>query len=239
MGAKRSKYSKEQLEMIKQFILRYNYPRKEELCELVDQEKFYGDYYNLFCQIFSKLQLFDKKDDPYEIMLGYIMKYFEINVSVLDFCSGHYPVLAEKIAQEQKKNNIILSQGSIDVYDMAVVTDKINGINIHRQFINSSINMSNYKLVVAQKPAFMYDQIIELACKNRKDFIINPSECMLDLFRFYDIACTFYDGDVDQNILGNVLLHEIICNYGKNSFDVIDSFYDYNIGSIVYGKFKK
>ena len=71
------------------------------------------------------------------------------------------------------------------------------------------------------------------------EFIINPSECMLDLTRFYDIACTFYDGDIDQNILGNALLHEIICNYGKNSFDVIDSFYDYNIGSIVYGKFKK
>ena len=229
-----SKYKPEDLKKMKEFVLRYDYKIKKELLRAIEQQDFYGDYYNILSQIRSMVGLCSSGEDPYQIMLKNIKKYFDINVPILELCCGHYPVLATKIVKEQIRG------GSITVYDPCLVTSQIKDVTlVKKDFSKCHIDMSKYKLIIAQKPALMYDKIVELAIKSNTDFIINASECMLDLPRFYDIASQYYDAlESGTDLLGGRLQEELIRKIGSRNAIVKNSF-EYNNGTYVMCNFKK
>lgn len=230
-----SKYKSEDLRKMKDFVLRYDYKNKNEILKAIEKQDFYGDYYNILCQIQSMLGLYNNCEDPYQIMLKRIKEQFKnINVPILELCCGHYPALATKIVKEQIKC------GSITVYDPCLVTSQIKGVTlVKKDFSKCHIDMSKYKLIIAQKPALMYDKIIDLAIKSKTDFIINASEYMLNLHRFYDIAMKYYDAfDSCTDLLGDRLQDELIRKIGSRNA-IIKNFFDYNNGTYVICKFKK
>jgi len=229
-----SKYKPEDLRKMKEFVQQHNYKDKVKLLRKIDNQNFYGDYYNLFCQIQSMIGLYDNSDDMYEVMLSKIKKNFDINVPILELCCGHYPALATKIRKMQTK------AGSITAYDRCLVINNIEGITLIKDdFRNCNIDMNKYKLIVAQKPVLLYDKIVELAIKSKTDFIINPSPCMVDLPRLYDIGVSLYDAP-DESIdpLGGRLCEELEKKIGSRNA-LISSFYDYTNGSYVMCKFRK
>ena len=161
-------------------------------------------------------------------------QFKNINIPILELCCGHYPVLATKIVKEQIRG------GSITVYDPCLVTSQIKDVTlVKKDFSKCHIDMSKYKLIIAQKPALMYDKIIELAIKSNTDFIINASECMLDLPRFYDIASQYYDAlESGTDLLGGRLQEELIRKIGSRNA-IVKNFFEYNNGTYVMCNFKK
>ena len=160
-------YTNEQLEYIKEHFFEF----------LSD-----FDAPDLIMQIYSELEIVDKKHNRYNEYLNMIHKNFNINCNILEVGGGFIPAFANLVAPKQLKSG----NGTITVYDPELITteSKHKNLTLVREKLGANTDIRKYDLIVGIMPCEATELILEKACENNKDFFIALCGCVhLD---FYD-----------------------------------------------------
>ena len=219
------------------FMSRYGNKFSEELKKEMDIHfvKRAGKFDNPtdFFQLYDYFGIVPDDINIYIYYLNSIKEHFNINSNILEVAGGSYPSFARRIAREQFK----IGTGTITVYDPKLVTDhsyKYNNLKLHPEVFTSSIDVSNYDLLVGIMPCRATDEMLESIYKYSKDFYIAFCGCNTYDFNsiFTGMALPSYYNQIDEL--------RYICEEKKLGELVIEHMPDkYNIDyPIVYNKRK-
>ncbi len=144
---------------------------QENFFQLIGKREIYSE----FMQLYSELEIYPDSDNPYIAHFNNINKIFNLGSNILEVASGALPALANIIARHQIK----IGSGTITIYDPCTIIDKSKYSNlvIKKEEFNSTLNISNYDLVVSILPCFATVDVINAACNNKKDFYIAFCGC--------------------------------------------------------------
>ena len=111
----------------------------------------------------------------YEAHVNKIMENFDIGCNIVDVASGMLPAFANLIASRQLK----IGKGTITLYDpeLRFMKPKHPNMTLYRQPFTTKTDITSSDLIVATLPCGATEDIIENACRNRKNFYIAMCGC--------------------------------------------------------------
>lgn len=163
----------------KKFLLQYSskYEKgmlnyiKNNFWILMDEERIPS----ILKQVYSEVGVYENRDNFYLEHLKKINENFDIRCNILDIGSGVIPAFANLVAKEQLK----LGSGTITLYDPMLITNKSKHRNmkLNKKKFKSRTDITNYDLITGIMPCEATSDLIEAACKNKKDFYLAMCGC--------------------------------------------------------------
>ena len=95
------------------------------------------------------------------------------NTKILEIGGGYYPMFAKYIDEFQSKHK----GGTITVMDPVLVTTRMGKAKLQRKKFSSSMDVSNFDLLVGICPCDATKDIIESAVINKKEFFVALCGC--------------------------------------------------------------
>jgi len=207
------------------FMSRYGNKFSDELKKEMDIHfvRRVGKFDNptVFYQLYDYFGIVPDDINMYIYHLNNIKEKFNINSDILEIAGGSYPSFARRVAREQMKIGV----GTITVYDPKLVTNhsyKYNNLKLHPEVFTSSIDVSDYDLLVGIMPCKASDEMIEAIYKYKRDFYIAFCGCnSLNYNSFFTgMALPSYYNQIDElkciceeNNLGDLVIEYIPDKY--------------------------
>ena len=192
--------------------------------------------YSFIRQIYAKLGLVTKSENEYYQIFRYLNSNFDLGCNTLEICGGHYPVLAEYIDKKQMK----ISKGSITVYDPNLIIKDSGNIKLIKDKFTKTVDISTFDLVIAKLPEReVFDDIIDAAVVNNKDYFVVLSSCMYSSFiSNVDPVDLYFNDDYDPVL-------DMICSqlmnkesqYGNSNIEIITRNLKGNVKCVYRKKF--
>lgn len=123
-------------------------------------------------QVFTELGFIKDEDNIYQAFIDIIKEEFGLERNIVEIGGGVVPSLAKKIALSQNK-------GTITVYDPRLINNmysNIPNLKLKRQAVSTKTQIEQADLYVAFMPCEATQTIIDIAGKNKVDFIIAACE---------------------------------------------------------------
>ncbi len=138
-----------------------------------------------FYQLYDYFGIIPDDVNMYIYHLNAIKERFNLNSNILEIAGGSYPSFARRVAREQLKTGI----GTITVYDPKLVTNhsyKYSNLKLYPEKFDSSVDVSNFDLLVGIMPCNATDEMIDAIYKYNKDFYISFCGCSsYNFFNFF------------------------------------------------------
>lgn len=165
---------KEKKEIVEDYFSRfkdeYSEVEKERLAEL-----FGTSSTDAVTQIYHAMDLYDKKENPYNGFADIIEKRFGLDHNILEIGGGVYPALTEVISKRQVK----IGKGTITVYDPRVAANKIKleRATLKQANFTRNIDLSKYDLIIGKEPCGATTTLINVALETKKSYLVSPCKC--------------------------------------------------------------
>lgn len=140
----------------KEFILKnYTWGKKDSLVT------------DILRQIYEELDLLEENQNIYQGFIDLVEENFGINQNIIEVGGGKIPVLAKRLAKQQKK-------GTVTVYDDQLITkaSPIPNLTLIKKRVTSSQQLPNKDLIIGFMPCEGTETTIKLAKENKLDFMI-------------------------------------------------------------------
>lgn len=123
-------------------------------------------------QVFTELGFIKDEDNIYQAFIDIIKDEFGLERNIVEIGGGVVPSLAKEIALKQ-------NTGTITVYDPRLISNiysDIPNLKLKKQAVSSNTNIEQADLYIAFMPCEATQTIIDIAGKNKTDFIIAACE---------------------------------------------------------------
>ena len=176
----------QEFDNINDFIIKYGklYGKQEikrlldedESAELYDSDGIGGLSESLE-QIYHSIGRLPSSYDPYLIILKVLLEKFDIGCNILEVASGKYPALGYDVAKKQ----LDLGIGTITFMDPNLICNESNklykNVTPLREQFTANTDISQYDIVLANRPHNVLIDLIKSVINNDKDFLIFPCSC--------------------------------------------------------------
>ena len=169
----------------KAFLSKYEKKYSESALNYI-KEHFYEfindlDAPDILLQLYTEFGILGD-NNRYQEYLNMLEKNFDIRGNILEVGGGFIPSFASLLASKQLK----LNSGTITVYDpnLIIESPKYKNITLVKDEVNSNFDVSKFDTIVGIMPCSAYETILNLACKNKKNFFLAMCGCFH--FDFYN-----------------------------------------------------
>lgn len=122
-------------------------------------------------QIICHLNLIKKKESAYYKFLKLVMSYFNLNTkSVAELSCGFIPTLSAT-AKKYTKNIVAINK--------KILFRNYHNVKTIEADLQSNYDLSPYDLIIAFRPCYPTENIVDLCFQYKKDFVIYLCPCVL------------------------------------------------------------
>ncbi len=159
----------QKIDSLEEYLDMYSGQYTEEALNFIVNNFDYNTSVDIIAQIRSKLDLFRPEKDPFQGFINYLRSKGLLKGKILEIGSGYYPILAERMADEQ----------GIEVtgIDPKLVETEIPKLKLIKGSFPEDVRIKDFDVVVAMMPCEITIPVINAAIEERKPFSIMLCQC--------------------------------------------------------------